>query len=653
MKKKSALIHAWLAAFVGAVLLGASLVASAGAANAAAPPWAINVTLTPGRVGGSGTVTFSTQTLYRQTFSDPQCATQTQTAPDGTLSVSFSNLTWTNAVIRYSPPLSQWPSKTSTATDPTVTTCATAGGTLVPATATVTQTVATWSVDYSCRNAGDLIIAEYTNNPYLNTGNSAAIWGGSPMPLKVPDNGPPPATCPAVALSSSSGAPGSSLTITGTGYTPSSTASVTFDSTVVGSPTVGADGTFTVNTVVPTYPIGASHRVGVTSPGVASLTVPFTAEPSFTLAQAMDAKAAVWGLGAATSAVTSIRYAGYYRNYQFGAVIAVNDENLFVSRGAIRSEWAATGFENGLLAYPTTDEIGGLRNGGVYQNYQEGAIIWSPASGAHESYGPIRSEWQATGFENGVLGYPTSEVLDGMEYEVSYQNYQGGTIVSSPELNGAHATFGPIRSEWQATGLQHGPLSWPLTEVVTGLRNGGSYQGFIFGAIVSSPASGTHESYGPIRSKWAATNFESGPLGYPTTEVVKGILNGGSYQNYQGGAIVSSPASGTHESIGAIRGEWQATGFEGGLLGYPTTDEVGGLRSGGVYQNYQGGAIIWSPVSGAHESYGPIRAAWQSTGFESGRLGYPTSEVYSVPNGTAQNFQGGKITVINGTTTVS
>uniref|UniRef100_UPI003FA7BFE6 LGFP repeat-containing protein n=1 Tax=Sinomonas sp. TaxID=1914986 RepID=UPI003FA7BFE6 len=77
------------------------------------------------------------------------------------------------------------------------------------------------------------------------------------------------------------------------------------------------------------------------------------------------------------------------------------------------------------------------------------------------------------------------------------------------------------------------------------------------------------------------------------------------------------------------------------------------LVNGGSYQNYQGGAIVSSPASGTHESYGPIRTAWQSTGFERGRLGYPTSEVYPVPNGTAQDFQGGRITDVNGTTTIT
>ncbi|MEW1943711.1 hypothetical protein AB0299_22020, partial [Pseudarthrobacter sp. NPDC080037] len=84
-----------------------------------------------------------------------------------------------------------------------------------------------------------------------------------------------------------------------------------------------------------------------------------------------------------------------------------------------------------------------------------------------------------------------------------------------------------------------------------------------------------------------------------------------------------------------------------------TTEVVTGLINGGSYQNYQGGAVVSSPTAGTHESYGAIRTAWMSTGFERGALGYPTSEIYSVPNGTAQDFQGGRISDILGTATIT
>ena len=146
----------------------------------------------------------------------------------------------------------------------------------------------------------------------------------------------------------------------------------------------------------------------------------------------------------------------------------------------------------------------------------------------------------------------------------------------------------------------------------------------------------------PIGEKAASLN---GALGAATTPEVYGLKDNGGYQCFERGCILYSPASGAHISTGAIRNLWAATGFEGGRLGYPTTDEVGGLIGGGVYQNYQGGAIIWSPATGPHISVGAIRSIWASTGYESGRLGYPTSDEYVTGNdgSVAQNYQGGVI----------
>ncbi|XTR50958.1 LGFP repeat-containing protein [Pseudarthrobacter sp. So.54] len=124
-----------------------------------------------------------------------------------------------------------------------------------------------------------------------------------------------------------------------------------------------------------------------------------------------------------------------------------------------------------------------------------------------------------------------------------------------------------------------------------------------------------------------------------------GSKNRGSYQCYAVGCILYSPASGARLTKGAIRSAWAKTGFENGLLGYPVTDEVTGLRSGGVYQNYQNGAIIWSPRTGGFVSFGGIRSLWAKTGFENGKLGYPTSNEYVTGRGgaVAQNYQGGVI----------
>ena len=51
---------------------------------------------------------------------------------------------------------------------------------------------------------------------------------------------------------------------------------------------------------------------------------------------------------------------------------------------------------------------------------------WSPASGAHVTWGAIYATWAAQGWEAGRLGYPVTD-----EYRVTggiAQRFQGGTL---------------------------------------------------------------------------------------------------------------------------------------------------------------------------------------------------------------------------------
>ena len=182
-----------------------------------------------------------------------------------------------------------------------------------------------------------------------------------------------------------------------------------------------------------------------------------------------------------------------------------------------------------------------------------------------------------------------------------------------------------------------------LGNVVCGLAGGGCYQSFTGGQIHWSSASGAHITRGAIDALWAAQNWENGPMGYPLTDEVGGLKDGGVYQVFQGGQVHWSAASGAHLTKGAVDRLWASLNWENGPLGYPTSNEIA-IKNGGVYQSFQGGVIYWSPATGAHTNWGAIRVAYASQGWENGRLGYPTTDEYAVPGGKAQNFQGGKIT---------
>lgn len=343
-------------------------------------------------------------------------------------------------------------------------------------------------------------------------------------------------------------------------------------------------------------------------------------------------------LGYPTTDVLSYPNGGLAQVFQGASVYWTAGSGAHATSGPLRAAWGALGFERGKLGYPTTDELD-YPNAGRAQGFQGGAIYWTAATGAHATAGPIRSTWASLGFEGGTLGYPATD-------ELSYPNggraqgFQGGSIYWTVDT-GAHASTGPIRGAWAAMGFESGKLGYPTTDVLS-YSNGGLAQGYQGGSIYWTADTGAHATAGPIRAAWAAQGFEKGRLGYPTSDETPGI-DGGVVQNFQGGSIYWTAVTGAHASANPIRSAWAAVGYENGKLGYPTTDEMN-YPYGGVAQVYQGGSIYWTSATGAHSSAGPIRAAWGRVGFESGRLGYPATDEMSYPNGgIAQAYQGGSI----------
>ncbi|MFM9429708.1 uncharacterized protein with LGFP repeats [Arthrobacter sp. MP_2.3] len=356
-------------------------------------------------------------------------------------------------------------------------------------------------------------------------------------------------------------------------------------------------------------------------------------------------------LGYPTSAlICGIRDQGCFQAYENGEILYSAASGAQPSTaGAIRTAYRKAGAENSALGYPTSGEVCGLRNSGCYQSYQRGEILWSQATGAQLSEeGPVRTAYRKAGAENSALGFPTSGKICGLPQTGCYQGFQAGAILQTPATGAQLSPNGPIRTAWANSGFEGGPLGYPTGETTCGLVNDGCYQPYQKGAILWSPATGAQLSLnGPIRTAWAGTRYETGPLGYPTSAVTCGLVNGGCYQAYQHGEILYSTASGAKPTTtGAIRTLYRNNAAENGLLGYPTSAEVCSLVNSGCYQNYQKGAIIWSPATGAQLSpNGPIRNAWAATRYETGTLAYPTTGVVCglVKSGCYQNYQGGAI----------
>ena len=103
---------------------------------------------------------------------------------------------------------------------------------------------------------------------------------------------------------------------------------------------------------------------------------------------------------------------------------------------------------------------------------------------------------------------------------------------------------------------------------------------------------------------------------------------------------------------GRIFDKYGKTGYEGGYLGFPTSNEIGAAR-GGRFNRFSGGNIYWTAAKGAFAvPSGPIFDAWATVGFEGGRLGYPISDQFQITGGNRINFEKGYIEAVDGTAVI-
>ncbi len=206
---------------------------------------------------------------------------------------------------------------------------------------------------------------------------------------------------------------------------------------------------------------------------------------------------------------------------------------------------------------------------------------------------------------------------------------------------------GAILARYRADGERTGSLGWPTSSEVA--VPGGAYATFERGQVWWTPAGGAQVVKGDVLAEWRRLGANTSPVGFPVGE--ERAVRGGVVQSFQRGVLAWSPATGAHEVRGAILDRLTAAGGVRGSLGFPTTGEVA-LR-GGAFTAFQGGAVYWSPATGAQVVQGEIRRAWGAAGWENSRLGYPRSGEHPVPGGVRQDFQGGSMTWSFATRTVT
>ena len=220
--------------------------------------------------------------------------------------------------------------------------------------------------------------------------------------------------------------------------------------------------------------------------------------------------------------ICGLKDSGCGQVFQGGRVYSSPGAGVHAVGGAIQSAWIAQGWEAGRLGYPSGDQVCGLAGNGCKQDFQGGTLYSNSSAGAHAVSGDIGTASPAVGGAGGALGYPTTGLICGLRNGGCGQVFEGGRIYQGPGT-GAHAVSGGIQGAWIAQGWETGPLGYPSGDQVCGLAGDGCKQTFQGGTLYSSTAAGNHALSGAIASAWTAAGAEGGPLGYPTTGLICGL----------------------------------------------------------------------------------------------------------------------------------
>ncbi|WP_422748051.1 LGFP repeat-containing protein [Mycobacterium sp. WMMD1722] len=329
---------------------------------------------------------------------------------------------------------------------------------------------------------------------------------------------------------------------------------------------------------------------------------------------------------------------------------------------AITASYDASGGPGGPL---------GAREGDVYpvgagfgQNFAAGKMFFTPATGAHFMQGAVLEKYEALGGPaDSDLGFPTIDEGPGRvgpdSRNVTFSAADRPVIFWTP-ATGARVVRGAINAAWDKLGGSAGQLGVPSDDEV--YRGGVVSQTFTGGEISYDTKAKTFTTVPPELADQlagldvpgdatsaiaAARRAAGGPLG------PLGAADGGQYpigddgvgQNYAGGKIYYTPATGANVVTGQVLEKYESVGGPQGDLGFPTTSETdGGLGSNSRISTFSAPdrpVIFWTPDYGPVIVRGAMNAAWSKLDAARGPLGAPMADATENGTVTTQRFSGG------------
>lgn len=330
---------------------------------------------------------------------------------------------------------------------------------------------------------------------------------------------------------------------------------------------------------------------------------------------------------------------------------------------AVTAAWEASGGDGGPL---------GPRQGGVYavgsgfaQNFAGGKMFFTPATGAHFMQGAILDKYESLGgAADGDLGFPTIDEGAGRapDSRNSTLSAPDNPVIFWTPATGARVVRGAINAAWDKLGGSAGVLGVPsddesfdgdvISQKFTGGEISWNRKTNAFTTVppdLAGQLAGLDVPSDPAAAIAAARREAGGPMGplgakdgdqYP-------IGDGGLGQNYAGGKIFYSPATGANAITGQLLEKYESVGGPEGDLGFPTASESeGGLGPNSRISTFAAAdnpVIFWTPDYGAVIVRGAMKAAWDKLGGAKGALGAPMADQTEDGSVITQRFSGGAI----------
>ena len=365
-----------------------------------------------------------------------------------------------------------------------------------------------------------------------------------------------------------------------------------------------------------------STAMGRTGVWVIALVGALLVAPMATAAPDTDADAAItqaWDAGGGPTGPLGIKNGGVYpvgagfgQDFAAGKIFFTPDTGAHAMQGAILDKYESLGGPaDGDLGFPTIDEGDGRAPGSrntTFSAADRPVIFWTPDSGARVVRGALNAAWDKLGGSAGVLGVPSEDEVYGGD-DVS-QSFTGGQVSWNRKTN-AFTTTPP-----------------ELADQLAGLE--------VPGDVTTAIDAARRAAGGPL-----------GPLGAADGDRYS-IGADGAGQNFAGGRIYYSPATGANVLTGQVLAKYESVGGPQGDLGLPTSNENdGGVAPASRFATFAATdqpVIFWTPDFGAVIVRGAMNAAWAKLGGATGSLGAPTADQTENGHVVTQKFSGGAIT---------